>query len=39
MQVFKCEYNLPQGKINHNVHADWDDQGNLHFVNMILVMV
>ena len=31
MQVFKCEYNLPQGKINHNVHVDWDDQGNLHF--------
>ena len=31
MQVFKCEYELPQGKINHNVHVDWDDKGNLHF--------
>jgi len=31
MQVFKCEFDLPNGKINHNVHADWDDQGNLHF--------
>ena len=27
MQVFKC--NL--GKINHNVHCDFDNQGNLHF--------
>ena len=31
MQVFKCEYELPQGKINHNVHVDWDEKGNLHF--------
>ena len=31
MQIFKCEYDLPKGKINHNVHADWDDKGNLHF--------
>ena len=31
MQVFKCEINNPSGKINHNVHCDWDDQGNLHF--------
>ena len=31
MQVFKCEINNPNGKINHNVHCDWDDQGNLHF--------
>ena len=31
MQVFKCEINNPKGKINHNVHCDWDDQGNLHF--------
>ena len=31
MQVFKCEYDLPLGKINHNVHIDWDDKGNLHF--------
>ena len=31
MQVFKCEYELPQGKINHNVHVNWDDKGNLHF--------
>ena len=31
MQVFKCEFNHPSGKINHNVHCDWDDQGNLHF--------
>ena len=31
MQVFKCEYDLPLGKINHNVHVDWDDKGNLHF--------
>tara|TARA_B100001741_G_C16025014_1_gene357201 strand:+ start:174 stop:476 length:303 start_codon:yes stop_codon:yes gene_type:complete len=31
MQVFNCEYELPQGKINHNVHVDWDDKGNLHF--------
>ena len=31
MQVFKCEINKPNGKINHNVHCDWDDQGNLHF--------
>ena len=33
MQVFKCEYELPQGKINHNVHVDWDDKGNLHTSN------
>ena len=31
MQVFKCEIDNPNGKINHNVHCDWDDQGNLHF--------
>tara|TARA_A100000164_G_scaffold319217_1_gene300656 strand:+ start:234 stop:548 length:315 start_codon:yes stop_codon:yes gene_type:complete len=31
MQVFKCEFNFPQGKVNHNVHVDWDDKGNLHF--------
>ena len=31
MQIFKCEYDLPKGKINHNVYADWDDKGNLHF--------
>ena len=31
MQVFKCEINNPSGIINHNVHCDWDDQGNLHF--------
>lgn len=31
MQVFKCEINNPNGKINHNVHCDWDNQGNLHF--------
>ena len=31
MQVFKCEINNPNGKINHNVHCEWDDQGNLHF--------
>ena len=31
MQVFKCEIKNPNGKINHNVHCNWDDQGNLHF--------
>ena len=31
MQIFECEYDLPKGKINHNVYADWDDKGNLHF--------
>ena len=36
MQVFKCEYELPQGKINHNVHVDWDDKGNLHFTEQDL---
>ena len=36
MQVFKCEYDLPQGKINHNVHVDWDDKGNLHITEQDL---
>ena len=31
MQVFKCEIDSLKGKINHNVHVDWDDQGNIHF--------
>ena len=31
MQIFKCEYDLPKGKINHIVHDNWDDKGNLHF--------
>lgn len=31
MQIFKCEINNLNGKINHNVHCDWDNQGNLHF--------
>ena len=32
MQIFTSEINQPEGKINHIVHADWDDKGNLHFV-------
>ena len=32
MQIFTSEIDQPEGKINHIVHADWDDKGNLHFV-------
>ena len=32
MQIFTSELDQPGGKINHYVHADWDDKGNLHFV-------
>ena len=32
MQIFTSELCLPGGIINHNVHCDWDDKGNLHFV-------
>jgi len=32
MQIFTSEIDQPEGKINHNVHADWDDKGNLHFI-------
>ena len=32
MQIFKCEYDLPKGKINHNVYADWDDKYRATFL-------
>ena len=32
MQIFTSELCLPGGIINHNVHCDFDDKGNLHFV-------
>ena len=32
MKVFDSEFKTPDGKINHSVHVDWDDKGNLHFV-------
>ena len=32
MKVFDSEFETPDGKINHSVHVDWDDKGNLHFV-------
>ena len=31
MHIFEYEFNTPDGVINHNVHVDWDDKGNLHF--------
>ena len=31
MKIFKCEYDLPKGKINYIVHDNWDDKGNFHF--------
>ncbi len=32
MQILTSELHQPRGKINHVVHADWDEQGDLHFV-------
>ena len=32
MKVFDSEFETLDGKINHSVHVDWDDKGNLHFV-------
>ena len=31
MKIFECNINATNGEIHHNVHADWDDKGNLHF--------
>ena len=31
MKIFECNINGTNGEIYHNVHADWDDKGNLHF--------
>jgi hypothetical protein len=35
MQIFGCQFDLPEGKVSHNVFADWDDKTNLHFVEQI----
>ena len=32
MQIFTRLLNPAGATINHNVHCDWDDKGNLHFV-------
>jgi hypothetical protein len=32
MQIFTSELNPAGATINHNVQCDWDDKGNLHFV-------
>jgi hypothetical protein len=32
MKVFDSEFETQDGKINHSVHVDWDDKGNLHFM-------
>ena len=32
MQIFTSEIEQPEAMINHAVHADWDDKGNLHFI-------
>ena len=34
MQIFECTYNTANGDINHNVHVDWDDKGNLNFAEI-----
>tara|TARA_Y200000002_G_scaffold60126_1_gene45473 strand:- start:153 stop:494 length:342 start_codon:yes stop_codon:yes gene_type:complete len=31
MNVFTCDIDSNEGKINHKVFVDWDDKGNLHF--------
>ena len=31
MKIYECNYETLKGNINHNVHADWDEKGNLHF--------
>ena len=30
MKIFECNINTTNGEIHHNVHADWDDKGNLN---------
>ena len=35
MQIFGCQFDLPEGKVSHNVFADWDDKTNLYFVEQI----
>ena len=32
MKVFDSEFETRDGKIYHSVHVDWDDKGNLHFM-------
>ena len=34
MHIFECIYNTANGDINHNVHVDWDDKGNLNFAEI-----
>ena len=31
MKIYECNYETLKGNINHNVHTDWDEKGNLHF--------
>ena len=34
MKIFECNFNTANGDIHHNVHADWDDKGNLNFAEI-----
>ena len=34
MKIFECNFNTANGDIHQNVHADWDDKGNLNFAEI-----
>ena len=31
MKIYECNFETGTGDIHHQVHADWDSKGNLHF--------